>query len=302
MSIGGTLTALITPFTETDEVDWDSLEGILEAQVRAEVDALVLLGTTGEALSLNVAEQMQIARFALERVGKKLPIWLGCGTSSTKSTLENCQRAEQLGAKGAMIVTPPYVKPNHRGICDHFAAICAHVDLPIMIYNNPGRCGCALGLKTLLELCRLPKVAAIKESAGDISQWVDLIHRRPERVSILAGDDGSLFAMLALGACGAVSVLANSQPRRVRRLVDDLLAGRLKIARARFARLWPYLRALELETNPLIVKALLQAQGLCGARARAPLGEIEETSRLQLAELIRDLPPDDEDVEGVVMS
>lgn len=287
--IQGTFTALITPFAEDDEIDWASLEQIIQIQLQAEVDGLVLLGTTGEALALSGDESAKVVQFARARVGGKLPLWLGSGASSTRATLLQSERAEKLGADGLMIVTPPYVKPNQSGIRDHFAAICKHVDLPIMIYNNPARSACGLSVNTLLELCQHSNVVAIKESGGDMSQWVDLIEQRPARVSVLAGDDSAIYPMLALGAQGAISVLANARPKSVKQLIDYLLAGALIKARSHYFKLWPLIRALSLETNPLIVKYLMQAGGLCSARTRTPLGEICDTTKLQLQSLTREL-------------
>lgn len=282
----GLFTALVTPFRERD-IDWEALARIAEAQKRANVDGLVLMGTTAEVFALSDVEQARIFAALRNQLGSGISLWVGCGTSSTQTTVERVRRAEKMGADGAMIVVPPYVKPNASGIHRHFAEICAACSLPIMLYNNPGRAAISLDLTTLIDLCRFDQVVAIKESGCDLHRIVELLRQRPERVSIFAGEDAWIAPMLALGADGAVSVSANAFPDALYALVEMGRASSTAIWRE-FYRLWPLFRALDVETNPLVIKYLMHRRGLCAPDVRAPLGPMSEAAIKSLEPLFDD--------------
>ncbi len=282
----GTLTALITPF-QGDEIDWNALLRIADVQARAGVNGLVLMGTTAEVFALNDEEQVRIFQTLRTRLGATFPLWWGCGTSSTRTTVERVRRAETLGADGAMIVTPPYVKPNAHGMRRHIAEICERTALPIMLYNNPGRAAISLEVSTLIDLCQFEQVTAIKESGSNLHRAMELIRLRPQRVSILAGDDAWIAPMLLLGAQGAVSVSANLLPKAVKSLIDKGRFAPAEVA-AQLHHLWPLFRALDLETNPLVIKYLMSRKGWCSADVRAPLGPLEDATLQALDPLLSD--------------
>lgn len=284
----GTWTALITPFRDR-AVDLDCLQHLIQEQIRAGIDGLVLLGTTGEAFALEKSERALIIKTAKERAGANLGLFVGCGTSSTRSTLENALQAQELGADGVMIVTPPYVKPNFSGMSNHIKAICDQIHLPIMLYNNPARCGRSFDAESLLKLCSHERVVAIKESGVDLEQIAHFALKKPAHIALLAGDDTLLFPMLALGAEGVVSVSSNVMPAVVKELVDALFDSHLKRARICFAKLFPLIQSLGEQTNPIAIKYLMEKRQLCSAEVRCPLGDLEASAKRRIDDQLIDI-------------
>lgn len=288
MLIKGTWTALITPF-RNGSVHIQTLQRLIDAQEKAGIDGLVLLGTTAEAFSLSDNERELIIKTARHQVGNRLGLFVGCGTSSTMSTLQNARQARDFGADGLMIVTPPYVKPNPLGLKEHISRICSAVDLPVMIYNNPGRCGSNMGVEFMLELCQLANVIAVKESGDNLQQICQLIYEKPERIQIFAGDDSLIFPMLCFGAAGAVSVCSNLFPQRIKGFIDALLSENLQKARQLLTPFFPLFKALSFETNPIAIKYLMHHLKLCKPDVRCPLGDIDSRAKLQIDAMLPDI-------------
>jgi len=269
MECKGLYTALVTPFNEDTTLDREGLAALVRQQCKAGVDAIVVLGTTGESATIEPDERIAVIKIALEN--STVPIWVGTGANSTRKAIEQTLEAQRLGAAGALIVSPYYNRPTQEGLYQHFKAIHDATRIPIMLYNNPGRCGVNLLPETVLRLAALERIYAIKEASGNLSQMSELLGKAPANFAVLSGDDAMALPAVILGASGLVSVLSNLHPEEVKAYVDHCLAHRIREARAAHHRWAPELRALFAETNPIIVKRKMNLMGLPAGPCRAPL-------------------------------
>lgn len=269
----GLFVALATPFRADGAVDLPALQRLVRHVAAGGAGALVPLGSTGEAATLDDAERDAIVTACLEAAGG-LPVWAGTGHNATARAAAWTRRAQELGAHGALVVTPYYNKPMPRGIVAHFAAVAAAAPgLPLIAYNVPARTGQNLTPATLQSLFELPQVVAVKESSGNLSQIGEIARALPDGRSLLAGDDPLALASIAVGASGLVSVLGNLLPGPMRALVDAATAGDLERARRLHRALLPLMDALSAESNPIPLKAGLQTLSLCEPHLRLPLTE-----------------------------
>lgn len=276
---GGFGVALITPFTSTDDVDEDGLAQVVQNVVQGGADFLVALGSTGETAMLNDRERRRVTELvAMHRGDTKLVI--GTGTSATKSTCAWTQTAKDDGADAALIAVPAYTKPTQAGIVAHFTAVAAAVpELPIIVYNVPGRTGVNLTPETMRELWRIPSVVALKESSGNIEQISRIAAELPEGRTLLAGDDGLLLPTIAVGGHGIVSVAGNVVPQAIRELLLTAQSSDFQSAQRQQAALQPLLDALSLEPNPVSIKAAVAMTGIASATPRLPLLPASEATR-----------------------
>ncbi len=267
--------ALATPFTNDDRIDLPAFRRLVRHVVQGGADVLVPLGTTGEAAALDDAERDAVLAACLEESGGR-PVLAGAGAPATARAAALARRAQQLGAQGALVVTPYYVKPMPRGIVAHFEAIAAAAPgLPLVAYNVPGRTGVNLLPASLAMLWELPAVVAVKESSGNLAQIGEVARTLPRGRLLLAGDDGLALPSIAIGAAGLVSVAGNLLPRPMKQLVDAAREHRLPEARALHTRLLPVIDALFAESSPIPLKAGLQLLGLGENRLRLPLTPAE---------------------------
>lgn len=280
----GLLVALATPFTTDNEVDLLAFRRLVRHVAGGGADGLVVLGSTGEAATILEAERDALIVACLEEAGHAKVV-VGTGSNATHQAAAWTKRAQELGAAGALVVTPYYNKPTPAGLVAHYAA-CAEASpgLPLIVYNVPGRTGQNLAPSTLTQLWENPQVVAVKESSGNLGQIGEIARTLPTGKALLAGDDNLALASLSVGACGLVSVLGNGWPREAKHLVDLALAGQRTEAAALNARLLPLMDALFLESNPIPLKAALQQLGLCGDGLRLPLVPASEATRRRLAE------------------
>jgi 4-hydroxy-tetrahydrodipicolinate synthase len=287
----GLLVALATPFDRDGRLDLAALDRLCAHVRNGGADALVALGSTGEASALDDAERDLVLRTAIAAAGP-LPVIAGCTAAATAAATAACIRARELGARGALVAVPPYVRPTQAGIVAHFAAIAAAADgWPLIAYNVPSRTGTNLLPATAADLWRIPEVVALKESSGNLQQIGELAAALPPGRHLLAGDDALALPSLALGAQGLVSVAGNVLPGRVRRLVAAAREGQFAAARAAHAALLPFFLALSAEPNPVPLKAALQEHGLCGDAVRLPLLPATTATRDRLrAARLQDLP------------
>ena len=263
--------ALATPFTDDGALDLPAFRRLVRHVVEGGVDALLPLGSTGEAATLEPHERDALIEACLQESAGR-PVVVGAGSNSTAQAAALAARAAQLGAHGLLVVTPYYNKPVTTGVVAHLRAVAdAAPGLPIAVYNVPGRTGLNLTPDALAQLWALPSVVAVKESSGNLVQIGEMAAALPPGKRLLAGDDNLALASIAVGACGLVSVLANVAPRETRALVEAALAGRLPEARALNRRLLPLMNALFVESNPIPLKAALAQLGLCGDALRLPL-------------------------------
>lgn len=288
----GAITALVTPLRH-DRVDEDALVRLVEQQIAAGIDGLVPCGTTGEASTLSTAEHLRVIELTLQAARGRVPVLAGAASNDTREAIELARACKQLGAAGTLQVTPYYTRPTQAGLVAHFTAIADQSDLPVVVYNVPGRTGVDLLPDTVAELARHPKIVGIKEATGDLNRAArlrELLRDRPH-FALLSGDDFTVFPFLALGGHGVISVTSNVAPAWVAGLVDAAFGGRWDEARALHDRHYPLARALFTQPNPIPVKAAMALLGRMSGEMRLPLVAIDPNSRegLNLADTLQTL-------------
>lgn len=277
----GSFVALVTPF-RAGRLDEAALRALVEFQIANGTHGLIPCGTTGESPSLTAAEWERVAEIVLAQAAGRVPVLIGTGTNNTDVTIERTRRARELGADGALVVTPYYNRPTQEGLYQHFAAIANAVDLPLMLYNVPGRTGANLLPETVARLGRISSIVALKEASGSVEQASQMVAIAGSELTVLSGDDALTLPMMSVGARGVVSVVANIAPRPVATLVELMLAGDLPAARALHHQLADLTRALFIETNPIPVKAVASWLGLCTSEVRLPLVPLSPASEGRL--------------------
>ena len=270
----GTGTALITPFRD-GAVDFEALTGLLEFQIKGGVDALIVLGTTGEAATMTAAERDAVITHALKVVNGRVPVIIGTGTNNTATTIELSRRAEELGANGVLVVTPFYNKPNQEGLYRHFRAVAESIRIPVILYNVPGRTGVNLQPETVLRLANdVQNIVGVKEASGDQFQCDRLLRSlavvRPD-FRVFSGNDDQAFHLVCAGGDGVISVLSNVVPAQTSALMNAALAGDMAEARKLHLQLLPLMKDLFHESNPIPVKYAAGLLGLCRNELRLPL-------------------------------
>ena len=269
----GTGTAVITPFKD-GSVDYESFGRFLNWQIDGGVDFLVVLGTTGESPTITAEERPRIVEFALKTVAGRVPVVVGTGTNATASTISLSQQASELGVDGLLVVGPYYNKPTQEGYFQHYSTVAESVKKPIIVYNVPGRTGSNIAPDTVLRLSRIANIAAVKEAAGDLAQIDTLIRtvkrERPD-FAVLSGNDDQAFHLVNSGGDGVISVLSNVMPRETSEMIRLALAGETAKARELHLRLFPMMKNLFVEANPIPVKYAAFRLGLCSNELRLPL-------------------------------
>jgi len=281
----GTAPALITPFTSNNQVDEAALRRVIDFQISggsdySGIEALVVLGTTGENPTVTPEERRVIIKLAIEHVAGRIPVIVGTGTNNTAQSVDFSKQASAAGADALLVVGPYYNKPTPDGLVGHVSAIADATDCPIVLYNVPGRTGSNLSAETQLRVAEeIPSVVATKEASGDLNQIADIIAHRPEGFAIYSGDDDLTLPMLALGADGLVSVCANAIPGTTSELVRRGLAGNFDGALELHYELLDAMRASFLESNPGPIKAVMAEMGLIEEHVRLPLVSISDLTR-----------------------
>ena len=264
-------TALVTPFTRTGDVDEAALRRLVEWQIAEGVHFLVPCGSTGEAATMTTAEQRRVVEVTVDVAEGRVPIVAGAGSNDTARAIALSREMKAAGATHLLHVSPAYNKPPQRGIIAHFRAIADAVDLPIVVYNVPGRTASNVEARTTLALADHPNIVAVKEASGNLAQVTDILRNRPSTFSVLSGDDAMTLAIMAAGGEGVISVASNATPRLVARLVDLCAAGDFAEARALAMRLTPWFEAAFIDSNPIPVKAALSMMGKIENALRLPL-------------------------------
>ncbi len=284
----GTAPALVTPFTVSDKIDEVAYKRLIDRQIEADADALVVLGTTGENATVWPHERRKIVDLALEHAAGRVPVIIGTGNNSTSESIVFSRDAARAGADGLLVVAPYYNKPPQRGFIAHVAAIADVTDCPIVLYNVPGRTSLNLTAETTLELASaIPSVAGIKEASGNLEQITDILLHRPAHLAVYSGDDEFTLPLLALGADGLISVLSNVLPRLVGDLVRAGLHGDFDTARRLHMQLVRPMRACFFDTNPIPVKAVLSFMGLIDGRLRLPLVPLANDTQVRVEDAFR---------------
>jgi 4-hydroxy-tetrahydrodipicolinate synthase len=282
----GTFTALVTPFTAAGAIDRDALKRLVQAQIAAGVQGIVLLGTTGESPTVTDLEREELTRSAVEMAKSRMRVIIGTGTNDTERCMRDSRRAEALGADAVLVVSPYYNKPTQPGLLAHFRAIADAIEIPVILYNIAGRTAVNLATETLLKLAEHPRIIGVKEASGDIQQIMDVIDQSPPDFLVLSGDDSLTFPLLSLGGDGVISVLSNLLPADVVTMVNAALANDWKTAREMHFRLLGMMRACNLETNPIPIKTALAIRGHIQEQFRLPLCPMAADNRRKLEELV----------------
>ena len=285
----GMATALVTPMKPDGSIDYEAFSRFIEFQIEKGINALVVMGTTGENATIEYKEQYKIIRFVVEQVAGRVPVIAGTGTNNTEHVLHNTKAACEAGADAVLVVTPYYNKATQNGLIAHFTAVADVSTVPVILYNVPGRTGCNLLPKTVAKLAEHPRIAAIKEATGNMAQMVQLQALCGDKIDIYSGEDALTVPMMAMGAKGTISVLSNVVPAESVAMTDACKAGDFETAAKWQCRLLPLIDALFSEVNPIPAKAATAAMGYGADYLRLPLTPMEDATKAVLFAEMRKL-------------
>jgi 4-hydroxy-tetrahydrodipicolinate synthase len=286
--IVGSIVALVTPMHEDGSVDFDALRALIDWHIAEGTDCIGVVGTTGESPTVSVAEHQEVIRVSVEHAKGRVPIMAGTGANSTAEAIELSKFAKSVGADCTLQVVPYYNKPTQEGIYRHFRAIAEAVDIPMVLYNVPGRTVADMLPETTLRLAQVPGIVGIKEATGNIERAAWLIRQKPADFAVYSGDDPTAIALMLLGGQGNVSVTANVAPRAMHELCMAAIAGDAKRATEIHMKLLPLHKQLFVEPNPIPVKWALARMGRCGSALRLPLTPLSDAARPALEQALRD--------------
>ncbi len=282
----GMATAIVTPMTAA-AIDYEALGRFIDFQIENGINAIVVMGTTGENATIEYDDQKEVIRFTVERVNKRVPVIAGTGTNNTEHVLHNTRNACEVGADAVLVVTPYYNKATQKGLIQHFTAVADVSTVPVILYNVPGRTGCNLLPKSVAVLAEHPNIAAIKEATGNMAQMVEIMHLCGDKIDVYSGEDALTVPMMAMGGAGTISVLSNVVPAKAVAMTDACKAGDFKTAAKLQADLLPLINALFSEVNPIPAKAGVSAMGFGQEHLRLPLTPMEDDKRAVLFEEMR---------------
>jgi 4-hydroxy-tetrahydrodipicolinate synthase len=283
----GSIVAIVTPFSN-GAVDEEKLRELVEFQIVNGTDAIVPCGTTGESSTLDYEEHDRVIQVVVEQVNKRVPVIAGTGSNSTREAIELTAHAKKLGADGALLVTPYYNKPTQEGLYRHYMAVADAVALPQILYNVPGRTAVNLLPETVARLAEHRNIVAIKEATGSLQQGSEVLALCGDKIDVLSGDDFITFPLMACGAKGVISVLANVMPKEVASLVDAFFAGKMEEARQWHLKLLKISNAMFIETNPVPVKTAVALMGKASDEVRLPLAPMSDTNKAKLVTIMKE--------------
>jgi 4-hydroxy-tetrahydrodipicolinate synthase len=278
----GSIVALVTPMKADGAVDWSALDRLIEWHIAEGTHGIVPMGTTGESATLDTAEHLAVIKRTVELVAGRVPVIAGTGSNSTAESIHQTQEAARLGADACLLVTPYYNRPTQEGLFQHYRAIAAVTDVPLVLYNVPGRTACDMKPETVGRLAELPRIVGIKEACGDATRTREILDRTPEAFFVLSGEDAQTLRMMELGAVGTITVTANVVPRLMSEFCAAFLAGEKERAAALDVRLQPMHEILFAETSPSPTKWALFEMGRIDRGIRLPLLELSEHLRPEL--------------------
>lgn len=279
-------TALATPFTNNG-VNFEELQKLIEFQIENNVQSLIICGTTGEASTMTEEEKIDTIKYAINCANKRVPIIVGTGSNNTKKAIEMSKKAEELGADALLIVTPYYNKTTQPGLIAHYKAIANEVNIPIILYNVPGRTGLNIQPTTCLELSKIDNIIAIKEASGNLSQVAEIASLCEDNLHIYSGNDDQILPVLSLGGKGVISVLSNIEPKYVNDMINNYFNGDTLTATKMQLEAIPLIKALFSEVNPIPVKAALNMMGYNFGSPRLPLVEMSEENKKVLKKVLK---------------
>ncbi|MFH1884893.1 MAG: 4-hydroxy-tetrahydrodipicolinate synthase [Planctomycetota bacterium] len=282
----GAMVALVTPFQE-GEIDFQTLDELIDFQLEGGIDGIVPVGTTGECPTLSHEEHKQVIERVIKAVGGQVPVIAGAGSNSTAEAIELTEFSKKAGADATLQVGPYYNKPTQEGFYQHFKAIAEEVDLPVVLYNIPGRCGAGMTPETVARLAELENIVAIKEASGSLDQASEIAARCD--ITLISGDDSLTLPLASVGGKGVISVVANIVPADVKAMTDLILEGDLVSARQWHKKLFMLCKSmLTLATNPIPIKAAMAMLNMCSDELRLPMTPLEENKKVILEQTLKD--------------
>ena len=285
----GAAVAIVTPMLENGEVNYPKLGEIIEFQIANKTDAIVICGTTGEASTLSHEEHIEVIDYCVKKVAKRVPVIAGTGSNSTETAIYLSQEAEKSGADALLVVTPYYNKATQKGLIAHYTQVAESVDLPIIMYNVPGRTGCNIAPQTAATLVRTVKnIVGIKEASGNISQVAKLMSICGDEIELYSGNDDQIVPLMSLGGLGVISVLSNVAPKETHDIVEKYLDGDVKGSMELQLKAIPLIDQLFCEVNPIPVKAAMNLMGFECGPLRMPLTEMENANKENLKAAMKD--------------
>jgi len=284
----GVITALVTPL-RNDRVDEEALRRLVDEQIRAGIDGLVPVGTTGESPTLDNDEHIRVVQVVVEEAKKRVPVIAGTGANSTREAIELTLAAKAVGADATLQVTPYYNKPTQDGLFRHFKAVADATFLPMVVYNVPGRTGCDLLPDTIARLCEVPQMVGVKEATGNLQRAAQIIARVGDRLAMLSGDDATAMPFYAVGGHGCISVVSNVAPADMAAMWDAAAAGNWAKARELHYKVFPLSEGLFIEANPIPVKTALAMMGKIADEIRPPLYPMTGANREKVRRILVDL-------------
>lgn len=282
----GAFVAIVTPFTD-GKIDEKELIDLIEFQIAEGTHGIVPCGTTGESATMSHAEHHRVVELTIKTVNGRVPVVAGSGSNSTSETIELTKHAKDAGADGVLVITPYYNKPSQEGLYRHFKAVAEAVDIPMILYNVPGRTGVNMLPATVARCAAIPNIVGIKEATGDLNQISEVIRLCPDDFIVLSGDDFTAMATVAVGGKGVISVTSNVAPADMAKLMEDSLAGDFAKARVSHYKLFPLIQAMFFDTNPVPAKTTLALMGkISGANPRMPICEMSGAALDKLKKVI----------------
>ncbi len=282
----GSLVPLVTPFSN-GKIDFPGLKRLIEFHLEEGTEGFVPCGTTGESATLTHEEHRGVVKFVIEEVAGRRPVVAGCGSNSTQESLGLLRYAKEVGADGALIITPYYNKPTQDGLYEHFKFLANSVDLPIILYNVPSRTGVNLLPKTVARLVEVENIVGLKEASGSIDQVSEIINLAGARITLLCGEDANLLPILSVGGKGSIAATANVAPKDFANLIKRFNEGDLEEAKSLHHKLFPLCKAMFIETNPVPIKTTLNLMGMISAEVRLPLVPLREESLTKVKEVLK---------------
>ncbi|RBW71544.1 4-hydroxy-tetrahydrodipicolinate synthase [Bacillus taeanensis] len=288
MNFGQLLTAMVTPFNEQGEIDFNETTNLVNHLIENGSDGLVVAGTTGESPTLTSEEKLALFRHVVKVVDGRVSIIAGTGSNNTKASIEFTKKVEEIGVDGVMIVAPYYNKPNQKGLYEHFKAIAAETSLPVMIYNIPGRTSVNMTAETIIELSKIKNIVSVKESSGDLDQMSEIIEHAEEGFTLYSGDDGLALPVLSIGGQGVISVASHVVGSEMKQMIKLYSEGQIQKAASLHRKLLPVMNELFKHPNPIPVKAALALDSIKVGSVRLPLVPVDDEACQSISQCLED--------------
>lgn len=287
MNFGQIITAMVTPFDDNGQINFERTTELIEHLISNGTDAIVVAGTTGESPTLSFDEKVALFKHTVEKVRDRIPVIAGTGSNSTSASIELTKQAANVGVDGIMLVAPYYNKPSQKGMYEHFKAIAEVTSLPVMLYNIPGRSSVNMSVDLVCDLAKIDNIVAMKEASGNLDQVTAIIANTSDDFFVYSGDDGMTLPILSIGGNGVVSVAAHVIGNEMKTLVSTFQSGDVTKAAKLHQQLLPVIKALFMAPNPTAVKAALQLKGLNVGGVRLPLVPLSQNEKDELANILK---------------